>query len=78
MWKKALGLVLLHIHLTGGKICSSRQGFKICDLAKVLQRTFSHEKFYKMHVKSHEEEITDPFGSHLMGVTPIEVGVTDH
>lgn len=31
-----------------------------------------------MHVKSQEEEITDPRGSHLMGLTTIEVDVTDH
>lgn len=35
-------------------------------------------KFYKRHVKGHEEEITDPFGSHLMGLAIIEAGVMDH
>lgn len=45
---------------------------------KMLQRAFSHEKFYKKHVKSHEEEITDLFGRHLMGLAIIEVGVTGH
>jgi len=77
MWEKALRLLSLHIHLTRGKSCSSSQWYKICDLAEVVQRTLSREKFYKMHVKSHQEEIIDPFGSHLMGLTAIEVDVTE-
>ena len=31
-----------------------------CDLVKVLQRTLTHKKSYETHVKSCEEEMTDP------------------
>lgn len=45
---------------------------------KVLQRTYSHEKSYEMHAKSHEEKMTDPLETHSVGLTVIEAGAIDH